>query len=218
MKITISTFDDIKNPYYGGGGAIATHELAKSLSLKNIVEVISWNHSNIRYEIIDNVHYNRVGVSFLNPKVSMLLFQICLPFIAIQKTYDVWIESFGPPLTTSFLSLFIKKPIIGIVHMLASEDMVRKYKISLFSFIEKLGISKYKNIVVTTGNIAKQIAIMNKYANITIISNGVTIMNTNIMYRKKAQILFLGRIEVNQKGLDLLIDIFNKVKKANPEF
>ncbi|HRN85910.1 MAG TPA: glycosyltransferase family 4 protein [Candidatus Dojkabacteria bacterium] len=215
MKLIISTYDDIKNPNYGGGGAIALHELAKRLTRKFEVTVISWNHSGIKNENIDGVEYARIGFSFISPKIAMFIFQMILPFFAIFKSFDLWIESFAPPFTTAFLPIFTRKPVVGVVHMLAAEDMKRKYKVDL-GRIENAGIRKYKHIVSTQNMIREKILSVNPQCNCKVISNGIEKVYPEKVTKKK-QFLFLGRIEINQKGLDLLIDTFKKFNKLSKE-
>jgi len=206
--IYISTYDDIKNPYYGGGGAIAIHELAKRLSKNFDIRVLSWRYSRKKKEIIDTVCYERFGFSFLSPKIAMFAYQIFLPFVMISKEFDVWIESFCPPFTTAFLPLFTKKPVIGVVHMFAAEDMERKYKLP-FHVIQNIGIKKYKNIIVTSEASQKNVKKINHFSNIKLISNGITKVYKPTR-KKQKYVLFLGRIEVDQKGIDLLIDVFKQ--------
>lgn len=207
--IIISTYDDIKNPYYGGGGAIAIHELARRLKNTYEIKVISWNHSGIRREIIDGVVYERIGFSKINPKIGMLFFQLSLPILAWTQKCDLWLESFGPPFTTSFLPLFARRQVIGIVHMLAAEDMVRKYGRLPFRLLEKVGMRLYNQIITTNKYTKEMILKLNPKAEVVVISNGVEKV-TRIKTRKTKNILFLGRIEVDQKGLDLLLTAFRK--------
>lgn len=217
-KIIISTYDDIRNPNYGGGGAIAIHELAKRL--KNIydIQVISWNHSGIKNEDIDGVKYKRIGFVRLNPKLGMLLFQLSLPFIAISNKCDLWLESFAPPFTTAFLPLFTKKQVVGIVHMLAAEDMVRKYGKLPFRFLEKAGMKLYKHIITTNEYTKKKILALNPDARVEVISNGIEKVSS-LKTKKTKNILFLGRIEIDQKGLDLLLPAFRKfLHEGNTEY
>jgi glycosyltransferase involved in cell wall biosynthesis/LmbE family N-acetylglucosaminyl deacetylase len=221
MRIIFSTYDDIKNPHYGGGGAIAVHEIAKRLSKNHTVKVISWNHSGVKYENIDNVIYSRFGSEKLPPKIGMILFFLLLPFFALREKYDVWFESFSPPFTATFLPLFSSKKIVGITHMLTSKDMVRKYKIPIFYILERLFIRNYKHIIATSPQTAKEIKHISPRAKITIIANGTDVpVNKKLTSKnkksRKKQILYLGRIEINQKGLDLLIKVFEKVHKKTP--
>lgn len=214
--IYFSTYDDIKNPHYGGGGAIAVHEVAKRLSKKYEIRVISWDYSGKKKEIIDNVSYERFGFSFLGPKIAMFVYQLALPFIILNKQYDLWMESFCPPFTTAFLPLFTKKPVIGIVHMLAAEDMERKYKLP-FHLIQNLGLKTYKYIIVTSETLRKKIKNTTSSCLLTIISNGISSVYKPTITKQK-YILFLGRIEIDQKGIDLLISTFKKFHDLNPDY
>jgi len=220
-KIIISSYDDIKNPYYGGGGAVAIHELAKRLNKNYQIEVLSWNHSGVKKEIIDGVSYVRIGFPFLSPKISMLVFQILLPFMCYFKKYDFWLESFGPPFTASLSPLVSKERVVGIVNMLASEDMHRKYgKLIPFGILERLFIKNYKNIIVNNEYIKKKVLDLNPKTNVTVISNGVNRVDFKKFNDVKSKkILYLGRIEIDQKGLDLLVLAFkkflNKAKDRN---
>lgn len=214
-RIIISTYDDIKNPYYGGGGAIAIHELAKRLKDLCEVVVLSWNHSGEKYEVIDGVSYERFGISSIYPKIGMLIYQLALPFWVIIKKYDLWLESFGPPFTTSLLPLFTNKPVVGVVHMLAAEDMQRKYKLP-FYLIENFGLRKYENIIVTGKHLEVGVRKQSPESKLHVIENGVDKVWTGTCTKKK-QLLFLGRIEVDQKGLDIMLAVFDEFRSLHTD-
>lgn len=207
-RLIFSTYDDIHNPFYGGGGAIAVHKIAKLLSEKYDVTVLSWDYCGKKREKIDGVQYERFGFSFLNSKIGMLLYQWMLPYQMLTRKFDIFFESFCPPFTTALLPLFTKKNIVGVVHMLAAQDMERKYKLP-FRYIERFGIKQYKRIIVTSDHMSDTIHAIARDAEITVISNGIDKVYDTIAHSKK-YILFLGRIEIDQKGLDLLVTAFKK--------
>jgi glycosyltransferase involved in cell wall biosynthesis len=214
--IFFSTYDDIKNPHYGGGGAVAVHEVAKRLSGKFTVRVISWNYSGRKTEVIDSVRYERFGYPVFDPKISMFCYQLFLPFVMMQKKFAVWMESFCPPFTTAFLPLFTKKPVVGIVHMLSAEDMERKYGLP-FHLIQNAGLKRYRRLIVTSDTLKKKIQKIDRLRSPVIISNGVTGVAKPVL-KKSKYFLFLGRIEVDQKGIDLLIDAFSAFGKRFPGY
>ena len=216
QTIYFSTYDDIKNPYYGGGGALAIHEVAKRVAKKHNVRVISWDYNGRKKEIIDTIHYEKFGSPYFGPKIAMFIYQLCLPFVMKSKKFDVWFESFCPPFTTSYLPLFTSKPVVGIVHMLAAEDMERKYKLP-FQGIENSGLKKYKYLISTSETVRKKIKLIGSKSKITVISNGISKVITP-KKRKQKYILFLGRIEIDQKGLDLLLAGFRKFYNDNKHY
>lgn len=211
-KIIISSFDDIKNPYYGGGGSIAIYEVFKRLTKYYAITIITGSYPNSKDEIVDGLYYKRIGLDVLGPKIGQLFFQVLLPFYALIKKYDLWVESFTPPFSTAFLPIFTKKPVIALVHMLSAKDMQRKYKLP-FGIIENIGLKFYKRFIVLTEATRDNILNINKSAQIDIIPAGINLQENPQRCDDKKHILFLGRIEINQKGIDLLLQAYKKIAK-----
>ena len=55
------------------------------------------------------------------------------------------------------------------------------------------------------------------HSNASIISNGIDYIDVELNYNPQNYILFVGRI-VQEKGIDILIDAFNKISEDNPHF
>lgn len=214
-KIVISNYDDIFHPTYAGGGARAMHEIATRLRKKYEVTVLTGRYLGARTEIRDGVTYKRTGLSWFGPKIGQLLYSLTLPYHVLTAQYDVWLECFTPPFSANFLQLFTAKPVIGVIHMLGGTDMERKYKLPVFRVIEKLGIQTYKHIITVTDDIRHTVHSYNPACHVVTIPNGVSLPAQSIKKAEK-HILFLGRLEVNQKGIDLLVKAFRRIasKKA----
>jgi glycosyltransferase involved in cell wall biosynthesis len=214
LAIIFSSYDDIKNPYYAGGGALAIHEVAKRLAKNFSVRVLTGNYPSARRkEIIDGVHYERLGLASLGPRLNQIIFHVLLIWRIRYESFDVWIESFTPPFSTSFLPLFTSRPVIGLVHMLSGCDMRRKYFLP-FDYIERVGLKVYSYCIVTSKLFGEKIVEINRKAQITVIPNGVDVDVLQSLKKTEEYILFLGRIEVNQKGLDLLLEAYNLARKS----
>lgn len=212
-KIIVSSYDDLKNPFYGGGGAIAVHEVFKRLTDCFAVTIITGTYPNSKNETLENLVYKRIGSNWFGPKAGQIIFQLLLPFYVITQKFDLWVESFTPPFSTSFLQLFTRKSVVGLVHMLSGQDMWKKYRLP-FYLLEKLGLKTYKYFVVMSKFSQIQISKVNSKAKYLIAPNGVNKITKIPDYQKrdKKYILFIGRIEVNQKGLDLLIQALGKTE------
>ncbi|MEK7571569.1 MAG: glycosyltransferase family 4 protein [Patescibacteria group bacterium] len=209
-KVIFSTYDDTNNPFYGGGGARAIDEIATRLVDYFDIEVITGNYPGAKNLIRNRISYKRIGPAFPGTKWGNLFFHFFLPFYVMREQYDVWVESFTPPFSTSCLQLFTRKPVVGLAHMLSGEDMQRKYTLKLpFHWIENQGLKTYKHIIVLTEHVKNKIRVQNKNAIITIISNGIISPDyVSSSTKKQRYILYIGRLENNQKGLDLLIDAY----------
>lgn len=209
QKIIISTYDDLENPYYAGGGAIAIHAIAKRLTDQYSVTVLTANYHGARDTVIDGVRYKRIGPAFLGPFFGQIVYGFLLPWYCRHLTYSIWIENFTPPFSTAFLPFFTHKPVVGFVQMLAAKDMERKYKLP-FHIVENFGLKQYKQFIVTTEASKKVIERLNRDAVIFVIPLGIEQVEKSDM--TSPYFLFLGRLEWNQKGLDLLLDAYRSIK------
>lgn len=213
-ELIISTYDSQGNPYYSGGGASAIHEVAKRFVDEYRVTILTGNYQGAKDKMIDAVHYKHIGPSSFGPSTSQIFFHLLLPFYILTSSFDYWIENFTPPISTSFLPLFTRKPVIGLVHMLSGEDMKRKYKLP-FDLVEKIGLKLYKYFIVLSESTKLKIQNLNIKAKVLVTKNGIFRPRNLRDYTKRSRsyILFLGRIEVDQKGLDLLINSYQEVYK-----
>jgi phosphatidyl-myo-inositol alpha-mannosyltransferase len=210
-QIIFSNYDDIKNPFYSGGGARSIHEVAKRLAKDFEIRVITGKYPGSIDEKVDGVIYKRIGTTFFGPRIGQIIFSLLLSLRVFSAEYDVWIENLTPPFGPSLLPLISSRPVIALVHMLPGKDMWRKYRIP-FLWFERIGLKFYQNFIVLTEEIKEIVKKHNKKALLTVIPNGVNLPDVIEKFDSK-HILFLGRIEVNQKGLDLLIGAYGKIAK-----
>ncbi|GAB4027746.1 MAG: glycosyltransferase family 4 protein [Candidatus Microgenomates bacterium] len=207
--IIFTTYDSIGNPYYNGGGAHAIHEIAKRLAKYYKITVIAGSYPGAKNLQRDGVAYHYHSYLF-SPRLSQLLYIITLPFFVRKLKPDLIIESFTPPFSISHLPLMVKEPVIGLVHMLSARDMERKYLLP-FTWIENIGLNWYHHFIVLSTYWQEVIRSVNNAANFYVIPNAVDIANYQPKSKEK-YMLFLGRIEINQKGLDLLLAAWDQLK------
>jgi len=213
-RIVFSNYDDVRHPVYAGGGATAIHEVAKRLARDFEVTVLTGNYPGAKDKIVDGVMYIRIGFRFFAGRSGQLMYHACLPWHVMTKKYDVWIEGFTPPFSTSFTPLFTRKPVIGLVHMLSGKDMVRKYHLP-FHRVENIGLRFYHHFIVLTEQSAEEIRAHNPSADIRIIGNGVHLPPSPNNPISAGYLAYLGRIEIDQKGLDVLLAAYAKVHKES---
>jgi phosphatidyl-myo-inositol alpha-mannosyltransferase len=234
--IVISSYDDLKNPVYAGGGAYSVHQLAKGLSAEYSIIVLTGTYKNAIDRTIDKIHYVRIGSAIFGHKIGQLIYQLAVLFKAKTLKYDYWIESTTPPFTFSILALISNKPVIAWINMLSASDMQRKYFLN-FTIIERFLARFYTYFVVPTDWVKKEVKAMNPKAQILRINCGfeyslslchsggrrpieshnwdaIASIKSKLQHdSKKPYLLYIGRIEVNQKGLDLLINAIAKTDK-----
>lgn len=209
--IIFSNYDDRQNPWYGGGGARAIHALARLLSREFDITVITGTYPGARHEeVIDGVRYQRIGLSFLGPRLGQLAYSLFLLKQVWCRQYDLWIDSFTPPFGVSLIPLIASKPVIGVIHMLPGKDMWRKYRLPLH-LVERIGLKWYRQLIVLTDTAKAEVErFVSQHTTVTVIPNGI-VVPVLPAHREKRHILFLGRIEVDQKGIDLLLTAYDTI-------
>jgi len=217
MKILHLIYDDIKNPWCGGGGAVRAYEVNRRLAKKHHhIVVLTGNYPNAQHGVIDGVRYYRVG-SRKNYLLSRLTFSLQVPIISKTFKSDLLINDFS-----AFSPCFVNNEdgyMVLIVHHLLSYHAIRKYgPFGIFPFLsEKVMLRLNKNIITVNPAVKAEISRINNKANVTCILNGIDEDLFKVGSSEKDYILFLGRIDVYMKGLDILIGAFSKVIRLYPK-
>lgn len=209
-SIIISSYDEIKNPYYRGGGAFVVHEVAKRLAKNHSVTIICGAYPGAVDETIEGVRYKHIGYPS-GKFASQIFYQLWLPRAVLHEAFDVWIESFTPPFSTACLQVFTHKPVIGWAQVLSGNAKTEQYKLP-FAAIENLGLKTYHHFIVPMEQTAQQIRTENPLAKITVIPNGVPEKVFSPLPVTEPYIFFIGRLDIHQKGLDMLVQAYALLK------
>jgi phosphatidyl-myo-inositol alpha-mannosyltransferase len=206
-RVTLSIYDHVGNPHYGGGGALVVARIARELAVEHSVTVFCGSYRGARPGVVDGVRYRFLPVGWAGPRAGQLLFGLLLPLVALVHRSDLWIESLTPPVSASLLPLTARRPVVGLVQMLCGADMQRRYGLP-FEAIERRGLRLYRHFVVLNDVDGALVGDANPRAAVVVIPNGVDVPDEEPADDAKddaGPILFLGRIDVRQKGLDLLL-------------
>jgi glycosyltransferase involved in cell wall biosynthesis len=215
-RIVFSNFDDLRNPFYGGGGAAAIHEIARRLAARqHQVMVLTGKYPGSRNEVVDGVSYERIGSTRLGPKFGQVIFHFSLPRKVRQLEFDFWVESLTPPFSTACLQLFTKKPVALVTQLLAGQSMAKKYKLP-FHWIERIGLKTYRFGIAVSEPIRSELLAANPRMQAEVIPNGVDPeLISQVVHNEGRHILFLGRISIQHKGLDLLLSAFHQASQKS---
>lgn len=215
MRIVISTYDHSGNPHYAGGGARVVDELARRLAVTDGVTVVCGSHRGDRPRRRGDVRYVFLPVGWIGPRLGHLLFHALLPWVAMVRRYDVWIESFTPPFSTSFLPLATRRPVIGLAQMLSGREFSRRYRFPFWR-MERRGLRSYRSVIVLNPADAVTVAALSPATTVTTLANGVELPPEPAAYGTGGYALYLGRIDVVTKGLDLLVQAQARARHPLP--
>ncbi|MFF5766270.1 glycosyltransferase [Streptomyces tanashiensis] len=209
--VVVSIYDDADNPAYRGGGALVVGKVARRLAEDFRVTVVTAGRHG-GSEDRNGIRYVRVPVGRAGPRAGQLLFLAALPFVARRIRHDLWLESFTPPFSTSFLPLTTGAPVVGIDQGRSAEALWRRYHLPFF-LVERLGLRCYRHIVALNAADGSAIRRLSPRADVQVIPNGVEQRRLDESLLGAGQfILFLGRIDTWVKGLDLLLDAYDRAR------
>ena len=212
MKILHLIYDHINNPWVGGGGAVRVYEIYKRLALKGYdITVISGNYPGAK-------DYEEEGINFkfLGVKNNYVLSTFSYAYLANKflkekfEFYDIIIEDFAPwnPIFSSKYQ--DKKSIVLQIQNYLGKEILKKYLLFgiPFYFVEKIYPKKFKNIIVVSEALKKRLIL-----NASVIPNGIE--KVYEISKGGNYIGFIGRIDIRQKGLDLIVKVCKELKDFN---
>ncbi|MFE2554912.1 glycosyltransferase [Streptomyces sp. NPDC059352] len=209
--VVVSSYDDAGIPDERGGGALVVGEVARRLAKDFRVTVVTAGRRAGTADR-DGVRYVRLPVRRAGPRAGQLLFLTLLPFVARRIRHDLWLESFTPPFSTGFLPLATRAPVVGIDQGRSPEAPRRRYHVPFF-LVERLGLRRYRHIVAPNAADGSAIRRLSPRAEVQVIGNGVEPHHLDESRLGTGQfILFLGRIDTRVKGLDLLLDAYDRAR------
>jgi O-antigen/teichoic acid export membrane protein/glycosyltransferase involved in cell wall biosynthesis len=208
-QVVISSFDGPDNPHYAGGGAAVVEMIAGRLAANFDVTVVTAAYRP-GTEVRDGVRYRKLPVAWAGPRAGQLLYHVMLPLAARRIPHDLWIESFTPPFSTSFLPLFSRARVLGLAQSFHAQEMWNRYRLPFF-LVEQLGLRFYREVVVLNSADRALVRNYSPSATVHVIPNGIP--NRRLDERLLGHgehILYLGRIGTWAKGLDLLLAAYSR--------
>lgn len=212
MKIAIIDMDDLKNPFWAAGAARATREVGKRLAKKHEVTVYCSKYPGFRDYKEDGIRYIHKGINFPNARFANISFIATIPFLVRKINADLILENFHAPTSVSFSPIFTKTPVVALPAMFNAGEFAKKYHLP-FHWIEKFGMRFYKYMLPYSKTDSVKAKKLNPGIIYKIVPQGVGDEYLKIRLKEPKYILFLGRFDIMQKGIDLMLKSYNQVKE-----
>jgi phosphatidyl-myo-inositol alpha-mannosyltransferase len=213
MRILHLDPDDIDNPV-SGGGPIRTFEIYRRLARKHEVTVLTPTFEGSTAEKMrEGVRYVRLGRKVGQHGSSHhLTFMLALPAAVRRFDHDLLVEDLMPPASATLTPLFRHRdrPMVASVQWFHARHYTRWLKLP-FHWGEEYGIRLYKHFVVLTESMKKTIEARHPSADCRVIPNGVDDALFDVPAAPGRGALFMGRIEMCTKGIDLLLRAYARM-------
>lgn len=215
MKILHIIYDDVENLWCGGGGAVRARKINEQLVARNQVYVLTGNFPGAQNKTVNGIHYTRVGLNS-SYVLSRISFTLGIPFYINRIQSDIIVNDisyFAP----CYANLYTKRPSVHIVHHLMGKHAFKLYSVlGMLPFAaERIFLNTMDHIVTPSQAIRDKIRIRYPQKNVVDIPNGVSNKLSDLISEEEGFILYLGRIDIYMKGLDILLKAFANLKHRN---
>lgn len=216
MRILHLDPDDIDNPL-SGGGPVRTFEICRRLARRHEVTVLTptFEGSTPTLER-DGVRYHRLGRKWgTHGSSHHISFLLALPRAVRRFAHDLLVEDFMPPCSATWTPLFRRRdrPMVASVQWFFAREYTRQLKLP-FHWGEEYGVRLYSDFVVLTESMKQRIQARHPRARCEVIPNGVDDALFQVPVQPGRTLLYLGRLQIGAKGIDLLLQAYARMDPA----
>jgi len=215
MRILHIDPDDMLNPY-SGGGPVRTYEICRRLVARgHDVTVLTPTFEGSTPELVrEGVRYVRLGRRVGNHGSSHhITFFFAAPRALGDFPHDLLVEDFMPPLGPTFTPLISRRPVVGSVQWFLAPELQQRYRLP-FVWGERRLTRRYVHLVVLTEAMRQHLQEHAPHTRFCVIPNGLDARFFEAEIAAGDYMLYVGRIDTLQKGVDLLLRAFARLDAA----
>jgi glycosyltransferase involved in cell wall biosynthesis len=219
MKILHLLYESKGDSFGIGGVGIRAYEIYKHLSSRHDITLLCKKYPGARDKEIEGLKHVFVGSESNNLTRALLSYAFHATQFARKygDEFDIIIEEFSPAIPT-FLHLWTKKPLVLQVQGYTGRLYFKKY--NFFYALVLCGLEQvrprfYRHLIFISDQTAKKYS-LKCTVNHIIIPNGVSDEFLHVAPGEGDYVLYLGRIDIYGKGLDLLIRAYREFFQSFP--
>lgn len=225
MRILHLAFEDHRRPGAGGGSHRNWEVNRRLAAAGHDVEVVTAAYPYARPRVEEGVRYRHIGDGHGYFR-SILSYHACLvPTALAVRRYavkpDVVVEEFAPPWSSLGASRLTGISNIGMVQGYFAAEKAAEYRVpkGLLVGIEKFGTRRHPQLIALSGDLAGRLEAAAPKSIVHRIGMGLDqeeiarALGSGVD-KVQGRIVFLGRLEVAQKGLDLLLQCVDLLEPA----
>jgi glycosyltransferase involved in cell wall biosynthesis len=216
LRVVHCIYDDPRNPWVGGGGAVRVFEIYRRLTSAVSATVVTGSFPGARDEVVDGVRYMRVGARA--PYAwSRLSYARAARRLLRRARYDAAVFDFS---TYTPLLLPADRPVGVTVHHAASEGARERWGALAGLALDRLERALLRPARWLTATTPSTLAWLEPRlpsgARTMLVEAGVPDELFALERRPEDYILFFGRLDVVHKGLDTLLSTMASLALERP--
>lgn len=218
MRVLHLIYDDPQNPWVAGGGAVRVFELYRRLAPRlQSITVATGAFPGSRDESIEGIRYRRLGAS--RPYAwSRATFARSAHRLLANADYDAAVFDFS-----TYVPLFIprNRPIGITVHHVTGANASDRWGSAigrLVAYQERIRLARGRVFSVTSSATGRRLrAIVGDDALLVDVTAGVPDELFSLPRDDSGYLLYFGRLDWHQKGLDTLLDAMAILVRERPD-
>jgi len=196
-----------------GGGSVRTREINRRLAAEGMaVTVLTTRYPGGVDGVYEGVRYEHVGIGRGANRLTRLLgYLVALPAaVGRHGDVDLVVEDFLPPFSSMAVPLWTRRPVVGMVQWLHAREKARQYRLP-FHWVEQLAVRTHRRLIAVSEGTAERLTALSPTATVEVIGNGVDPGLFDEPPRLGRDVLCIGRLELEGKGLDLLLAAWSQI-------
>jgi glycogen synthase len=202
VRILHLAYEDPRQPG-SGGGSVRTSEINRIIGERHDITALVSSYPGAVAREEDGVSWVPIGRP-LRGRAARLAYFAALRHEVRSRPHDLVVEDFGAPFSVGGAPVFTNAPVIASVQWLFAAQMREKYRLP-FDWVERWGLRRYDRFICVSEWLARDVRARRPDAEIETIPNGVDRLALAPREAAPAHLLFVGRLDREQKGVDLLM-------------
>lgn len=209
-------YEDPRRPG-AGGGSLRTYEVNRRIAGEFAVTAVCASYAGAEDWEEGGVNYTHIGLP-VGYMTSLLSYFAALPLAVRRGTWDLIVEDFGAPFSTIGIPRLTKTPVVGVVQWLFAREKSEQYHLP-FHLVERFGLAQQRTLIAVSDDLSEELRTRAPQAKIVTVANGLedaAFVERTRSNDSSKRILYLGRLDTAQKGLDILLNAFARTARDMP--
>ncbi|HXX57184.1 MAG TPA: glycosyltransferase family 4 protein [Thermodesulfovibrionales bacterium] len=214
MKLLHLLYESKDDAFGIGGVGIRAYEIYHRLKDRHDITLLCKRYPGAVDGFREGLKHIFVGIESRSLMKTLLSYAFHASRFMKQRgsEFDLIVEEFSPAVPT-FLSRYAERPVILQVQGYTGKKYFEKYNILFATALycrERREPKQYKNLIFVS-DVSRRRFDLSPSSDVRVISNGISAELLDLAIGESDYILYLGRIDIHHKGLDILIRAFQEV-------